>query len=130
VIPDGRTPVMVVTGFLGSGKTTLVNQLLKKQSESLVIVNEFGDVSIDHHLLEATEERVVALPNGCLCCRLRGDLEETLRTRKIVERAKGVLMRRYGLDEGEAFARIQKQARDARKTMREVAEAIVHSDQL
>jgi len=59
-----------------------------------------------------------------------GDLEETLRTRKIVERAKGILMRRYGLDEGEAFARIQKQARDARKTMREVAEAIVHSDQL
>jgi len=59
-----------------------------------------------------------------------GDLEETLRTRKIVERAKGILMRRYGLEEGEAFSRIQKQARDARKTMREVAEAIVHSDQL
>jgi len=59
-----------------------------------------------------------------------GDLEETLRTRKIVERAKGILMRRYGLQEGEAFSRIQKQARDARKTMREVAEAIVHSDQL
>lgn len=78
MIPDGRTPVMVVTGFLGSGKTTLVNQLLKKQSESLVIVNEFGDVPVDHHLLEATEERAVALPNGCLCCRLRGDLEETL----------------------------------------------------
>lgn len=59
-----------------------------------------------------------------------GDLEETLRTRKIVERAKGILMRRYGLEEGEAFSRIQKQARDTRKTMREVAEAIVHSDQL
>lgn len=59
-----------------------------------------------------------------------GDLEETLRTRKIVERAKGILMRRYGLQEGEAFSRIQKQARDTRKTMREVAEAIVHSDQL
>ena len=78
MIPDGRTPVMVVTGFLGSGKTTLVNRLLKKQSASLVIVNEFGDVPVDHHLLEATEERAVALPNGCLCCRLRGDLEETL----------------------------------------------------
>ncbi|HEU5300571.1 MAG TPA: response regulator [bacterium] len=57
-----------------------------------------------------------------------GDLEETLRTRKVVERAKGILMRRYGLDEAEAFARIQKQARDARRTMREVADAIVESD--
>jgi response regulator NasT len=57
-----------------------------------------------------------------------GDLEETLRTRKVVERAKGILMRRYGLDEAEAFARIQKQARDGRKTMRAVAEAIVESD--
>lgn len=57
-----------------------------------------------------------------------GDLEETLRTRKVVERAKGILMRRHGLDEAEAFARIQKQARDTRKTMREVAEAIVASD--
>jgi len=78
VIPDGRTPVVVVTGFLGSGKTTLVNGLLKKQSETLVIVNEFGEVAVDHHLLESSEERTVALPNGCLCCRLRGDLEETL----------------------------------------------------
>ena len=78
MIPDGRTPVFVVTGFLGSGKTTLVNALLKKQSESLVIVNEFGEIPVDHHLLESSEERTVALPNGCLCCRLRGDLEETL----------------------------------------------------
>ena len=78
MIPDGRTPVFVVTGFLGSGKTTLVNQLIKRQSESLVIVNEFGEIAVDHHLLESSEERTVALPNGCLCCRLRGDLEETL----------------------------------------------------
>jgi G3E family GTPase len=78
VIADGRTPVWVVTGFLGSGKTTLLNALLRKQSESLVIVNEFGDVPVDHHLLESAQERTVPLPNGCLCCRLRGDLEETL----------------------------------------------------
>ncbi|HEX6319329.1 MAG TPA: GTP-binding protein [Burkholderiales bacterium] len=78
MIPDGRTPVFVVTGFLGSGKTTLVNRLLSRQRDSLVIVNEFGEVPVDHHLLEAAEERTVALPNGCLCCRLRGDLEETL----------------------------------------------------
>ena len=69
---------MVVTGFLGSGKTTLVNQLVRKQPDSLVVVNEFGEVPVDHHLLESAEERTVALPNGCLCCHLRGDLEETL----------------------------------------------------
>ncbi|MDQ7843717.1 MAG: response regulator [Armatimonadota bacterium] len=54
-----------------------------------------------------------------------GDLEETLRTRKLVERAKGILMRREGLDEAQAFLRIQRAARDGRKTMREVAEAII-----
>jgi len=78
VIPDGRTPVFVVTGFLGSGKSTLVNHLVSREKDSLVIVNEFGEVPVDHHLIEAAQERVVALPNGCLCCRLRGDLEETL----------------------------------------------------
>ncbi len=78
MIADGRTPVYVITGFLGSGKTTLLNQLVRKQSESLVIVNEFGEIPVDHQLLESSEERTVALPNGCLCCRLRGDLEETL----------------------------------------------------
>jgi G3E family GTPase len=80
VIPDGRTPVVVVTGFLGSGKTTLVNRLIASASlaDSLVVVNEFGEVPVDHHLLESSQERTVPLPNGCLCCRLRGDLEETL----------------------------------------------------
>ena len=69
---------MVVTGFLGSGKTTLVNQLLKRERDSLVIVNEFGDVSVDHLLVENVKEEAIALPNGCLCCHVRGDLEETL----------------------------------------------------
>ncbi|HEY7241316.1 MAG TPA: GTP-binding protein [Burkholderiales bacterium] len=78
MIPDGRTPVFVVTGFLGSGKTTLVNELVKRMGETLVIVNEFGEVPVDHHLMQAAEEKAVALPNGCLCCHLRGDLEETL----------------------------------------------------
>jgi G3E family GTPase len=80
VIPDGRTPVVVVTGFLGSGKTTLLNRFVTSPgfADSLVVVNEFGEVPVDHHLLESSEERTVALPNGCLCCRLRGDLEETL----------------------------------------------------
>jgi G3E family GTPase len=56
----------------------LVNRLLKKQSDSLVIVNEFGEVPVDHLLVENSTEKTVPLPNGCLCCRLRGDLEETL----------------------------------------------------
>jgi G3E family GTPase len=77
VIPDGRTPVVVVTGFLGSGKTTLVNRLVR-DSDSLVIVNEFGEVPVDHALIESSVEQAVALPNGCLCCHMRGDLEETL----------------------------------------------------
>lgn len=75
--PDGRTPVVVVSGFLGSGKTTLVNRLVK-DAPSLVIVNEFGEVAIDHSLVENSVEKAIALPNGCLCCQLRGDLEETL----------------------------------------------------
>jgi G3E family GTPase len=78
VIPDGRTPVVVVTGFLGSGKTTLVNHLVKTQTESLVIVNEYGDVPVDHQLVENVKEEAIALPNGCLCCHVRGDLEEAL----------------------------------------------------
>ncbi|HYN12267.1 MAG TPA: GTP-binding protein [Burkholderiales bacterium] len=78
MIVDGRTPVVVVTGFLGSGKTTLINKWIKDLSDTFVIVNEFGDVPVDHHLIENSQERTVALPNGCLCCRLRGDLEETL----------------------------------------------------
>ena len=78
MIPDGRTPVVVVTGFLGSGKTTLVNRLLKSQPDSLVIVNEFGEIPVDHALIENSVEKTIPLPNGCLCCRLRGDLEETL----------------------------------------------------
>jgi G3E family GTPase len=78
VSPDGRTPVVVVTGFLGSGKTTLVNKLVSRFSESLVILNEFGEVPVDHLLVESSTEKAIPLPNGCLCCRLRGDLEETL----------------------------------------------------
>jgi G3E family GTPase len=77
VTPDGRTPVVVVTGFLGSGKTTLVNRLVRA-SDSLVIVNELGEVPVDHLLVESSTEKIIPLPNGCLCCKLRGDLEETL----------------------------------------------------
>ena len=77
----GRIPVSVVTGFLGSGKTTLINRLLKRpdMNRVAVIVNELGEVGIDNDLVEVSSEQMMLLNNGCLCCVLRGDLEETMR---------------------------------------------------
>ena len=77
----GRIPVSVITGFLGSGKTTLINRLLKRpdMNRVAVIVNEFGEQSIDHDLVQVSSEQMMLLDNGCLCCVLRGDLQETLR---------------------------------------------------
>lgn len=73
-------PVSVLTGFLGSGKTTLLNGLLKDPllANACVIINEFGDVGIDHLLVEKSDENVVELSSGCLCCTIRGDLIDTL----------------------------------------------------
>jgi G3E family GTPase len=78
----GRLPVTVVTGFLGSGKTTLIRRLLGHpgMERAAVIVNEFGEVGIDHDLIAASSENVTLLSNGCLCCVVRTDLQETLRT--------------------------------------------------
>jgi G3E family GTPase len=80
-VPDGRLPVVLVTGFLGSGKTTLLSRLLNRPElgETAVIVNELGEVAVDHHLLRQVDERTVLLANGCLCCTLRGDLADELR---------------------------------------------------
>jgi G3E family GTPase len=76
-----KTPVILVTGFLGSGKTTLISHLLAQPAlgETAVIVNELGEVAIDHHLLRRVDERTVLLKSGCLCCTLRGDLADELR---------------------------------------------------
>lgn len=73
-------PVSIITGFLGSGKTTLLNRLLQHEHlrGSLVIINEFGEVGIDHLLVSTPVENVRLLSNGCLCCEVRGDLVETL----------------------------------------------------
>ena len=76
-----KTPVVLVTGFLGSGKTTLISELLARPElgETAVIVNELGEVGIDHHLLRRVDERTVLLASGCVCCALRGDLADELR---------------------------------------------------
>jgi G3E family GTPase len=74
-------PVVLVTGFLGSGKTTLISRLLRRPElgETAVIVNELGEVAIDHHLLRRVDERTIVLDGGCVCCSLRGDLADELR---------------------------------------------------
>ena len=73
-------PVHLVTGFLGAGKTTLLNRLLRDPAlaDALVVVNEWGEIGLDHLLIERTEGDIVLLASGCLCCSLRGDLVETL----------------------------------------------------
>jgi G3E family GTPase len=83
-------PVSVITGFLGSGKTTLLSRLLAdpRMANAAVIINEFGEVGLDHMLVTAPREDVVLLSSGCLCCSLRGDLVNTL-TQLWNERARG-----------------------------------------
>ena len=85
-----RLPVCVITGFLGSGKTTLLGNLLRHpdMSDSAVIINEWGDVSLDHLLVERLDGEVAVMASGCVCCTLRSDLESTLRG-LLVRRDKG-----------------------------------------
>jgi G3E family GTPase len=73
-------PVSVLTGFLGSGKTTMLRHLLRQPafSRTAVIINEFGEVGLDHELLEASEDSFIELQTGCLCCKIRTDLAQTL----------------------------------------------------
>lgn len=82
----------VITGFLGSGKTTLLNRLLTHErfGRSAVLVNEFGEVGIDNALLRFSTERVAVLANGCICCSIREDLEEAVRS-LLKEEASGTL---------------------------------------
>jgi G3E family GTPase len=73
-------PVSILTGFLGSGKTTMLRHLLCQPefSRTAVIINEFGEVGLDHELVEASEDSFIALQTGCLCCKIRTDLAQTL----------------------------------------------------
>ncbi|MFT3988379.1 CobW family GTP-binding protein [Aestuariivirga sp.] len=97
-MPQPPIPVAVLTGFLGAGKTTLLNFLLKDPflADAAVIINEFGDVGIDHLLVERSDENVVEMASGCLCCTIRGDLIDTMHD----------LLARRGRGEIKAFNRI------------------------
>ena len=76
-----RMPVTLITGFLGSGKTTLLNRVLgdRRMARSLVLVNEFGEVGLDHLFMEQVGGDMVLLQSGCVCCTIQGDLDKTLR---------------------------------------------------
>lgn len=78
---SAKIPVSLLTGFLGSGKTSLLTRVLPRLefANALVIINEFGEVSIDHLIVASLSESIVELANGCLCCTVRGDLITTLR---------------------------------------------------
>jgi G3E family GTPase len=83
-------PVTLLTGFLGSGKTSVLNHVLKQpdMAATAVIVNEFGEIGLDHLLVERSSEDVILLNSGCLCCTVRGDIVDTL-TSLFVDRVKG-----------------------------------------
>ncbi|HJU16560.1 MAG TPA: GTP-binding protein [Stellaceae bacterium] len=98
-------PVNILTGFLGSGKTTLLRRLLASPAfrDTAVLINEFGEVGIDHLLVEALGDTTVLLPSGCICCTIRGDLARAIadlqsrRERGIVPRFRRIIVETTGL---------------------------------
>ena len=102
---DNRIPVNIITGFLGSGKTTLLNQWVNTEEfkDTLVLINEFGDVGLDHELVQSVDDTVVLLGSGCICCTLQGELVQSLATNFIkasegaIPKFKRVLIETTGL---------------------------------
>jgi G3E family GTPase len=95
-VPQPETlPTTLLTGFLGSGKTTLLRRALvsPELADTAVIINEIGEIAIDHHLVDFVEGNVLELPGGCLCCAVREDLARTLRS--LLERRDGGEIRRF-----------------------------------
>ena len=95
-VPEPQSlPTTVLTGFLGSGKTTLLRRALASPalSDTAVIINEIGEIAIDHHLVDFVEGSVLELPGGCLCCAVREDLARTLRS--LLERREAGEIRRF-----------------------------------
>jgi len=95
-VPEPETlPTTLLTGFLGSGKTTLLRRALvsPELADTAVIINEIGEIAIDHHLVDFVEGNVLELPGGCLCCAVREDLARTLRS--LIERRDAAEIRRF-----------------------------------
>jgi G3E family GTPase len=103
-VPD-FTPVTLVTGFLGSGKTTLLQRLLPDPAlaDSAVLINELGEIGLDHHLLERIDETMILLQSGCLCCTIRNELSAAIkellskRDRGLVPRFRRLIIESTGL---------------------------------
>ena len=89
--PAQKIPISLLTGFLGSGKTTVLNYLLRQPAMAnvMVIINEFGEIGLDHELVESATDDLILLQSGCLCCTIRGDLIETLRSLVLKAIARG-----------------------------------------
>ena len=106
------TPVHLLTGFLGSGKTTLLQRLLADPAlgDTAVLINEFGEVGLDHHLLGRIDETMVLLQSGCLCCTIRGELSLAIRE-LLSKRERGLVpaFRRLVVESSGLAVRIKRQ---------------------
>lgn len=126
-----QIPVSVLTGFLGSGKTTVLNRLVRHPlaEKALVVVNEFGEISLDHDLIESVRENTIVLQSGCICCTVRNDLVETLseafdlRSRGELPAFDRVLIETTGLADPAPI--LQTLMTDARATRRFTLDAIL-----